>query len=75
MRDRERQSETQADGEADSRKPDMGLDPRSPGSHPELKGSAKPLSHPGCPLRNFGSQVSWTFRGLPIVRKRLFITV
>ena len=25
----------------------MGLDPGNPGSHPELKADAQPLSHPG----------------------------
>ena len=28
----------------------MGLDPRSPGSHPEPKAGAKLLSHPGIPI-------------------------
>ena len=41
MRDtqRERKAETQAEGEkqAPCRKPDVGLNPRSPGSHPELQ--------------------------------------
>ena len=32
------------------REPDVGLDPRSPGSHPGPKASAKPLCHPGIPL-------------------------
>ena len=27
----------------------MGLDPRTPGSHPGLKAGTKPLSHPGAP--------------------------
>ena len=38
-REREREAETQAEGEAGSmhRKPDMGFDPRSPGSRPGLK--------------------------------------
>ena len=45
MRDthREREAETQAE------KPDVGLDPRTLGSHPELKVDAQPLSHPGAP--------------------------
>ena len=48
MRDTERERE--AEGEAGSmREPDVGLDPRSPGSHPGLKAGAKLLSHPGCP--------------------------
>ena len=48
--EREREAETQAEGEAGSipcREPDVGLDPRSPGSHPELKADPQPLSHPG----------------------------
>ena len=41
-RERERQrqrreAETQAEGEAPCREPDVGFDPRSPGSHPGLK--------------------------------------
>ena len=37
--EREREAETQAEGEAGSmhREPDVGLDPRSPGSGPGLK--------------------------------------
>ena len=30
--------------------PDAGLDPRTPGSCPELKADAQPLSHPGAPM-------------------------
>ena len=39
MRDREREAETQAEGEkqAPCREPDVGLDPGSPGSRPGLK--------------------------------------
>ena len=43
MRDTERGREagTQAEGQrAPCREPDIGLDPRSPGSHPELKADA-----------------------------------
>ena len=47
MRDTQREAETQAEGEAASmRGPGVGLDPRSLGSHPGPKASAKPLSHP-----------------------------
>ena len=48
---RERKVETQAEGEAGSmhREPDVGFDPRSPGSHPGPKAGAKPLRHPGIP--------------------------
>ena len=50
-REREREAETQAEGEAGSmhREPDVGLDPRSPGSRPGPKAGAKPLRHPGIP--------------------------
>ena len=63
MRDtqrREREAQTQAEGEAGStQEPDVGLDPRTPGSHPGPKGGAKLLSHSGIPYirefnRNFG---------------------
>ena len=29
---------------------DAGLDPRTPGSHPESKADTQPLSHPGVPI-------------------------
>ena len=38
QREREREAETQEEGEAGSmQEPDVGLDPRSPGSHPEMQ--------------------------------------
>ena len=48
---REREAETQAEGEAGSmhREPDVGFDPRTPGSRPGSKAGAKPLRHPGIP--------------------------
>ena len=48
---REREAETQAEGEAGSmhREPDVGFDPGSPGSRPGPKTGAKPLRHPGIP--------------------------
>ena len=50
-REREREAETQAEGEAGSmhREPDVGFDPKSPGSRPGPKAGAKPLRHPGIP--------------------------
>ena len=50
-REREREAETQAEGETGSmhREPDVGFDPRSPGSRPGPKAGAKPLRHPGIP--------------------------
>ena len=46
---RERDAETQAEGEAGSmhREPDVGFDPGSPGSRPGPKAGSKPLRHPG----------------------------
>ena len=48
---REREAETQAEGEGGSmhREPDVGFDPGSPGSRPGPKAGAKPLRHPGIP--------------------------
>ena len=51
MRDTQREAE--AEGEAGSREPDAGLDPRTPGSRPEPKADAQPLSHPGIPGVNY----------------------
>ena len=53
-REREREAETQAEGEAGSMywEPDLGFDPRSPGSRPGPKAGAKPLRHPGIPFFN-----------------------
>ena len=46
---REREAETQAEGEAGSMhwEPDVGFDPGSPGSRPGPKAGAKPLCQPG----------------------------
>ena len=43
------------EGEAGSmhREPDVGFDPRSPGSGPGPKAGAKPLRHPGIPRAGF----------------------
>ena len=35
------------------REPDVGFDPGSPGSRPGPKAGAKPLRHPGIPVRLF----------------------
>ena len=50
MRDRERQRHRQREKQAPCGEPDAALDPRTPGSCPELKAGAKPLSYPGVPL-------------------------
>ena len=50
MTDTQREAETQAEGEAGSLwGANVGLDPRTPGSHPEPKADAQPPSHPGIP--------------------------
>ena len=48
MRDTEREAETQAEGKAGSLMQDS--IPGPPGSCPEQKADAQPLSHPGAPL-------------------------
>ena len=49
MRDteKERKRHRQREKQAPYREPDEGLNPRTPGSCPEPKADAKPLSHPG----------------------------
>ena len=51
MRDthRERQKNRKREKQAPCRKPNVGLSPRTPGSHPEPKADAQLLSHPGVP--------------------------
>ena len=50
MRDTEmRQRHRQREKQAPYRKPLGGLESRTPGSHPEPKADAQPLSHPGIP--------------------------
>ena len=46
---RERGRHRQREKQAPHREPDVGLDPRSPGSCRGPKAGAKPLSHPGIP--------------------------
>ena len=52
MRDtkRERGRDRQREKQALCREPDVGLDPRTPGSRPEPKADAQPLSQPGAPI-------------------------
>ena len=49
--EREREAETQAEGEAGSmhREPEVGFDPWSPGTRRGPKSGAKPLRHTGIP--------------------------
>ena len=63
--EREREAETQAEGEAGSmhREPDVEFDPGSPGLRPGPKSGAKPLRHPGIPVYRFFLLllVHWSF--------------
>ena len=55
MRDteRERQRHRKREKQAPCREHDAGLDPLTPGSYPEPKADAQPLSHPGIPSLAF----------------------
>ena len=44
-----RQRHRQREKQVPYGKLDVGLDPRTPGSHPRPKAGTKPLSHPGIP--------------------------
>ena len=57
-RERERQRHRRREKQASCQEPDMGLDPRTPGSCPGPKAGAKPLSHPGIPW-------AWTLHRQP----------
>ena len=54
---REKQRHRQREKQAPCREPDMGLDPKTPGSRPEPKADAQPLSHPGVPDLSFITKV------------------
>ena len=64
MRDTERQRHRQRGKQDPCREPDVGLDPRSPGSRPGPKTGAKPLSHPGIPTSCFKTVESIAVRSL-----------
>ena len=51
-RERERQRHRQREKQAPHREPDVGLNPRTPGSLSGPKADAKLLSHPGIPQNN-----------------------
>ena len=79
---REREAETQAEGEAGSihRESDVGFDPGSPGSHPGPKAGTKPLRHPGIPLRVFlrlyaREYFSWVLYSVSLVCMSVFMPV
>ena len=53
MRDTEKQRHRQRERQAPCGEPDVGLRPRTPGSSPEPKAEAQPLSHSGVSLCSF----------------------
>ena len=53
MRDIERQRHRQREKQDPHRKPNVGLDPETPGSYPGPKAVAQLLSHPGVPVLYF----------------------
>ena len=53
MRDTQRQRPRQREKQGPYGEPDVGLDPRTPGSQPEPKAYAQPLSHQGAPSNFF----------------------
>ena len=54
MIDTQRQRHREREKQAPCREPDVGLDPETPGSLPEPKADAQPLSYPGIPnIYNF----------------------
>ena len=53
MRDTQRRRHRQREKQAPCENPDVGLQPGTPGSQPESKADAQPLSHPGAPLLLF----------------------
>ena len=58
MRDTERQRHWQREKQAPRGEPDAELDPRTTGSHPELKADFQPLNHPGVPGLEFLSNAT-----------------
>ena len=71
--EREREAETQTEGEAGSmhQEPDVGFDPGSPGSRPGPKAGAKPLRHPGIPLSLSLKEINKIFK--TTTTKKLYI--
>lgn len=53
MRHTHTQAETQREKQASCGESNMGLNPGTPGLHPEPKADAQLLSHPGIPTNDF----------------------
>ena len=78
MRHRERQRHRQKEKQAPCRKPDAGLDPRTPGLQPEPKADIPPQSHPGVPgeisftwIHVGGTRQDWGPRSIQLLEKEV----
>ena len=60
FREIQRERQRHREKEAPHREPDVGLDPRTPRSHPESKVGAQPLSHPGVPVSGHLNMLPFT---------------
>ena len=69
-RERERQRHRQREKKAPRREPDMGLNPRTTGSHPEPR--AQPLNHPGVPYFHFINKDPGVARDYMTCHRQLF---
>ena len=71
MRDTEREAERQRqEKQAPCKEPDAGFDPGTPGSCPEPKTDAQPLSHPGVPCASFKKKFYYDLSELYFPRDR-----
>ena len=52
----QRQRHRQREKQVPSLEPDVGLNPRTPGSRPEPKAATQPLSHPSVPNKTLGGK-------------------
>ena len=57
-RDTQRQRHRQKEKQSPRREPDVGLDPRTLRSHPELKAKVQPWSHPGILTSVFSKSIA-----------------
>ena len=61
-REKQRHRQREREKQAPFREPDVGLDPRSPGSGPGARAGTKPLSHPGIPkINHFKASISSSY--------------
>ncbi|XP_072629463.1 PCNA-interacting partner isoform X2 [Canis lupus baileyi] len=63
-RGKERQRHKQREKQAQCSRPDVGLDPRTPGSRPEEKADAQLLSLPGVPVQLLARKIIYSYLNL-----------